>query len=136
MNVKLFVSKASNSCFNCIDFFQMLLASQPLVKIPTKCILIERKNKYVGRLNFEILCSMYIMQELPTKSPIFFNNTQDFNQATHVGPWFFSTTTVQQFQNGSKLQFKGCAEHQKYVGILFQFWFLCYKLHAKLSYKV
>ena len=31
---------------------------------------------------------MHIMQELPTNKPnfLFFKNTQDFNQTTHLGP--------------------------------------------------
>ena len=45
INVKLFVSKASNSCFNGLDFFQVLLASNMQWKYPTSSLsLIESKE--------------------------------------------------------------------------------------------
>ena len=55
IKVKLLVSKASNSCFKGLDFFQMLLASHRVVKIPNKFTPFDKKyRKFTCRLNSKI----------------------------------------------------------------------------------
>ena len=91
--VKLLVSKASNSCFKGLDFFQMLLLLTGSKNTQQVHCLTENKESL--QVKFKNFRNRHIILELPTiKTDFLFENSQDFNQTTHARPLFIISVYI------------------------------------------
>ena len=71
-----------------MDLFKYSFLSNSVKETSTVSFILKEIHDVYRKVKSQNICSMLIMQELPTNKPnIPFKYTEDFNQTTHVPPY-------------------------------------------------